>query len=334
MSIKESILLEEAIKLFKFEASKTNTNLLGNSANMIYEIEQNDECYILRITQKSAKYIPSYEGEIDFINYLADNGVKVSKAIPSINDKFVEHVNMDNLCFLVSAFEKAKGKIPDTKDSIVWNESLFYNWGKTMGQMHALAKEYEVKDMSMKRKEWNKDIYFTSQYSLPSEETKVIRKWKDIIEKLDLLPKNKNSYGIVHYDFHHHNFFVNDGDITVFDFDDCLYHWFAYDITIALYHAVYSIPKTATQKRIVFVQQFTKSFLDGYLSENIIDDFWIKTIPLFLSYRRICSFMFFSKLWGFDGINEWQRKYLLEMKHDIENDVPVINIDINKILKR
>lgn len=334
MNTQQSILLKEAIKLFEFEDIKTNTNLLGNSANMIYEIEQNDERYILRITQKPAKYIPSYEGEIDWVNYLADNGVRVSRAISSVNNRYVEHIHNDNSCFLVSAFEKADGKIPDTKDNEVWNESLFYKWGQSMGQMHALAKEYTVKDISMKRKEWNEDIYFTSEYSLPDEETKVIKKWNAIIEQLESLPKDKDSYGIIHYDFHQHNFFVNNDDITVFDFDDCLYHWFTCDITIALYHAVYSIPKTEPQKRIDFAQQFTSSFFRGYLEENIIDDFWIKSIPLFLSYRRICSFMFFSKLWNSENINEWQKKYLQEMKHNIENDIPVINIDFNNVLKR
>lgn len=334
MSIQKSIPLQEAIKLFKFEAIKTNTNLLGNSANMIYEIEQNDEHFILRITHKPAKHIQSYEGEIDFINYLHDNGVGVSRPISSVNNRFVEHINIDNSCFLVSAFEKAQGKIPDTKNNKIWNKSLFYKWGNTMGQMHSLAKEYKIKDISMKRKEWNEDIYFTNQYSLPQEEAEVIRKWKGIIEKLELLPKDKSSYGIIHNDFHHHNFFVSDGNITVFDFDDCLYHWFAYDITIALYHAVHSIPKTETQNRINFAHQFVESFLNGYLKENIIDDFWIKNIPLFLDYRRICSFMFFWNLWSFENINEVQKKYLLEMKRDIENDNPVINIDINKIITK
>lgn len=334
MSTKQSSILKEAIKLFEFETNKTNVNLLGNSANMIYEIERNDKYYILRITQKPDTYVPSYEGEIDWVNFLANNSVSVSKAISSVNNKFVESINIDNSCFLVSVFEKAKGKMPDTKDTKEWNESLFYKWGQTMGQMHALAKQYTVKDILMKRKEWNEDIYFSSEYSLPLEETKVIEKWNSIVEQLESLPKDKNSYGIIHYDFHQYNFFVSDGSITVFDFDDCLYHWFACDITIALYHAVYSIPKNETQKRVNFAHQFIESFLKGYLKENNFDGYWIENIPLFLDYRRICSFMFFSKLWDSENINEWQKKYLQEMKYNIENDIPVIDIDFNRIVEK
>lgn len=331
MSKTQSVVLSEAIKQFNFQANKTNANLLGNSANMVYEVEQNGKFYILRITQGSAKYVPAYEGEIDWVNYLADNGVNVSKAISSINNKFVECVNVDNSCYLVSAFEKAKGKMPNTKDTNEWNESLFYIWGQTMGQMHALSKKYTVNDISMKRKEWIEDIYFASEYSLPIEEKKVINKWNSIVDKLKSLPKDKNSYGIIHYDFHQFNFFINDGNITVFDFDDCLYHWFTCDIAIALYHALDSLPKTETQNRINFAYQFMRSFLNGYLSENKIDNYWIEKIPLFLDYRKICSFMFVLKLWSSTDINESQQKYIQEMKYNIENDIPVIAIDFKSL---
>ncbi len=334
MSTALSKVLNESMKLFGFQANKTNINILGNSANIIYEIEQNGRYYIIRITQKSDTYLPSYEGEIDWINFLADNGVNVSKAISSVSNKFVESTNVDNSCFLVSVFEKAKGKMPDTKVTDEWNESLFYNWGKTMGQMHALAEEYSVKEIAMKRKEWNEDIYFTSEYSLPLKEKKVIEKWNSIIDKLESLPKDKDSYGIIHYDFHQYNFFVNDGSITVFDFDDCLYNWFACDVAVSLYNAVYSIPKNEIQKRIDFAHLFIKLFLKGYLTENTIDSHWIGKIPLFLHYRRICSFMFFSKLWSTENKSERQTKYLQEMKDDIENDIPVIDIDFNHIIEK
>jgi len=42
------------------------------------------------------------------------------------------------------------------------------------------------------------------------------------------------SYGLVHCDVNPTNFYVNDGQITLFDFDDCAYNWFINDIAVAL----------------------------------------------------------------------------------------------------
>jgi len=44
---------------------------------------------------------------------------------------------------------------------------------------------------------------------------------------------------LIHTDVHAGNFFVDDGRITVFDFDDSSYQWFASDIAIALYYTIW-----------------------------------------------------------------------------------------------
>ena len=48
-------------------------------------------------------------------------------------------------------------------------------------------------------------------------------------------PKIADSYGLIHNDFNDGNFTVDydNGDITVFDFDDCCYFWFMYDLACA-----------------------------------------------------------------------------------------------------
>lgn len=57
----------------------------------------------------------------------------------------------------------------------------------------------------------------------------------DQLDGLHALPKDADSYGLIHNDFNDGNFTVDyDNDnITAFDFDDCCYFWFMYDIACA-----------------------------------------------------------------------------------------------------
>lgn len=62
---------------------------------------------------------------------------------------------------------------------------------------------------------------------------------EDLINEMMALPKDKDSYGLIHNDMHQWNFLLDGDKINVFDFDDSLHGWFALDIGIALYHALW-----------------------------------------------------------------------------------------------
>ena len=79
--------------------------------------------------------------------------------------------------------------------------------------------------------------------------------------------------------------------------DDWLYNWFLCDIAIAFFHAISYRHVNEPQKCVNFVWDFIEPFLKGYLKENRIDSYWIEKLPLFLDYRRICSYIFFTKIW-------------------------------------
>ncbi|MBU5592793.1 phosphotransferase [Clostridium sp. MSJ-4] len=328
-----NIILDEVSKLYQLNIDIGNFNKVGNSNNLIYEFQYENEYFVLRITEKDIIHLPSYEAEVDFINYLAKNKVRVSKAISSINNKLVESIKFTNSFYIISIFEKADGHMPIMNSAEEWNSTLFHNCGQTMGQIHALSKEYKFNNKYMKRKQWNEDIYFTEEYSISIEDKKIFNKWNKIVSELNSLPKDKNSYGLIHYDFHQYNFFINkDNNLTVFDFDDCLYNWFLCDIAIAFYHAIGHKPVNEPEKRSNFAWDFIESFLKGYLKENTIDSYWIEKLPLFLEYRRICSYIFFTKMWDKQNIELKQKEYLKKIKYDIENEVPYIGMDF-KILK-
>ncbi|EGG34281.1 phosphotransferase [Paenibacillus sp. HGF5] len=64
---------------------------------------------------------------------------------------------------------------------------------------------------------------------------------KERLTKLTSLPKSKDTYGLTHTDFHQSNFYLHNGDIYLFDFDDCGYTYFVNDIANGWFNATEGI---------------------------------------------------------------------------------------------
>ncbi|WP_291578916.1 phosphotransferase enzyme family protein [Clostridium sp. UBA6640] len=333
MEDNNNLILKQAFKLFQLDISEVNINKIGNSANLIYDLQNEHNAYILRISKKTSYNLSRYEAEMDYVNYLFSMKVNVSRIILSINNKFVEVIYDNDECYFISVFEKANGHPPRVDNADEWNERLFYQWGKTMGKIHCLVKDYTPKEGIVAREQWNEDINFEEGYRVTKEDFAIYNIWTEIINEMSTFPKDKNSYGLIHNDFHQCNFFIHDDSIVVFDFDDCLYHWYACDIAIALYHSLQTIPIVNAQERTEFGVKFIENFLKGYLEENKVEEEWIERIPLFLEYRRICSYNFILKLWTNNELNDSRKEYLKNIRYNIENRLPYIDIDFKRLKK-
>ena len=51
---------------------------------------------------------------------------------------------------------------------------------------------------------------------------------EDLLGVIKALPKDRDSYGLVHADLGPTNYLIDGERINVFDFDDCAYTWFAH----------------------------------------------------------------------------------------------------------
>jgi len=70
---------------------------------------------------------------------------------------------------------------------------------------------------------------------LPQSESVVRAEHHQLMDWLRGYPRNEQSFGLIHGDFGATNYRYKDGCLMVFDFDDCCYHWFAYDLAITIY---------------------------------------------------------------------------------------------------
>ena len=300
--------------------------LLDGFESFIYEFEQQGESFILRISHDLRRSENLIRGEVDWINYLHRGGASVSKAILTKNGDLVVTVpDGKGGHFLATAFDKARGK-PITKER--WSRSFYKRYGRLIGRMHKLSIDYSPANPSWVRPQWDGPDMLNIAGWLPDSESLVLQKYFDLKSYLDQLPKNRESYGLIHQDAHAGNFYVDeDGQITLFDFDDCAYSWFVNDIAIALFYIL-----IGEKDQSAFTHEFLAYFLEGYYQANQLEPKWLAEIPSFLKLREIDLYAVIHRSFDVKSIDHpWVAMYMENRKERIENDVPFIEFDFSSL---
>ncbi|MGE5378108.1 MAG: phosphotransferase enzyme family protein, partial [Bacteroidota bacterium] len=188
-------ILQEAIR--RYGIAKDQIHSLDAFENFIYEFERDSHAYILRITHTLRRSEPVVLGEVDWINYLAESGVSVAKAICSESGKLVEVIeDQSGGAFLVTAFVKANGQAPWD----LWTPNLYQSYGTMIGRIHSLSKSYQPNQAAWKRPDWDDGLFaFVDQY-LPESESIARKKYEDICSHVNTLTKDRESYGLTHQD--------------------------------------------------------------------------------------------------------------------------------------
>lgn len=278
---------------------------------------------ILRITHDSHRTYQQVCGEMDWIEYLLQRDMSVTRPMVSQGGALVEKVNAGSSDFSCVLFETAKGRAPKAED---WNSQLFVDMGRFLGRMHALTQNYAPTRADSSRPTWSEEMEVILSRRLPASEDSIVSRYRDILHYLLPLDKPDDAYGLVHVDFHRGNFFVSDRAITLFDFDDCQYSWFANDIAMALFYAIPMDGDEEERQRLA--QQFYTDFMAGYRDEMSIEDKWLDLIPVFLKHRELDLYICqFDECEGdINRLDSWGRRFMAGRKERLENDVPYVEI--------
>ncbi|MEP6894888.1 MAG: phosphotransferase [Chloroflexota bacterium] len=340
-------ILEQARQ--RYGISSEHVSLLDSVENFVYEFERDNTGYILRIGHTFRKSEALIRGEVDWINYLASNGVSVARAIPSVDGNLVEVIE-DGYGgqFLATAFIRAAGLPPWQAG---WTSERFERYGQLIGEMHTLAVTYQPQ-AGWQRPAWDDASLKFIELYLPAEEVHSHQAYQSVIEHIYSLPKDKNSYGLIHQDAHQNNFFMDaDGKLTLFDFDDCAYSWFINDIAIVLFYISMDAEELGFPSAAAFTQQFMTHFLRGYRQAYTLDSSWLKEMPAFLKLRELelyavvhrdfdihavehWSLESFKRIAGFDptsGNDMWIANFMRNRKMNIEQGLPFIDFDFESL---
>jgi len=312
----------------RYKLPKTEFKLLDGFESFIYEFQQNNRSHILRVTHSLHRNVEQIKAEVDWVNYLADNGVAVSRAVHSPEGNLVEKVDLQDSYFMAIAFEKAQGRHVQRDDI---SKDLFASLGQLIGKMHHLTKEYQPSDPGCMRPDWDVEIAELHDH-IPEAQQIVSTKFYTIIDYLNKLQKDKDSFGLIHTDAHFGNMFIDKGKLTLFDFDDSAYKWFISDIAIVLFYGVMREPENLNRKE--YGEFIFKNFMHGYCKENIIDPYWFELMPDFLKLREIVLYAVVHMGFDVDNLQDpWCKWYLDGRREKIEQNVPYLDLNYKKLSK-
>ncbi len=216
---------------------------------------------IVRITSEHHRTRDQLEAELDFVEYLAGNGLAV--ACPLVNQEGQRVAEVPRRAARgergwAVAFRRLEGRHYEYYSADI-DRPLFRLWGETMGRLHSLSTRYEP-PAGRWRPHWYDDaVAGCARDGVPLDE-EALGLREELVRWLKGVPSEDSHYGTVHGDFERTNFLIHVGRIGVFDFDDSCRHWFMWDVACALW-----VFRNATANERA---SFLGWFLEGYSTEK------------------------------------------------------------------
>ncbi|MDA3837824.1 MAG: phosphotransferase [Candidatus Delongbacteria bacterium] len=326
---------KEAIKSIvqKYETSFDDMEKIFSYSGYIYKYIKDGKPCILKITEDRHLTQEQLKSEVKWMKFLNKTNGPAVTLVAAKDNTIVQSVEVNKQKFQAFSYEMAIGESFGKKS---WDKDLFFIWGKVAGNLHFLAKQY--KPESEIRHDWLNDDLLIEVLDNKDDEDKVIsERCEAIISKLKEIKKSSDNYGLIHSDLHTGNMIIqNNGEVKVFDFDDCHYDFNIREFAIALYFSFWH--PNYVQSILVqspddtdFVIEFTKAFLNGYSSENSYDPEMLKYVQDYLKLQRIMLYQIL-KHDEIDGVEmgDWA---LVKSKwrQEIIDDKDYVNIDFTKI---
>ncbi len=249
------------------------------SANFICFMWDKDTEYVARFNSSTEKKLSRLEGEIALINYLAEKKIPVARPVPSNSNKFIEEACTEYGTFFMSVFEKVHGRQRDIREL---DQNGFFVWGKALGSLHRVCRDIP-KHIGILRPS-HEGLFESLARDYPSEDETELKEIEHIRRWMKGLDKDKNNYGMIHYDFELDNIIWNNKTPYIIDFDDSIYSWYVADIAYALRDLT-----DEGEKLNISDTRFCR-FIDGYKSECDISNKELEQLPGFYRLHHFISY--------------------------------------------
>jgi Ser/Thr protein kinase RdoA (MazF antagonist) len=296
-------LANAVIKLWRGSAGPLQQ--ISDSPNHVYSFLESGRRRYLRLTSSHDRTKAQIEAELDFIAYLHQSGIDVILPMSSKAGRLIEKIPVTSSSLFACVFNEAQGE-RFRYDSTKLNRDHFRLRGRVLGRIHALSRTY-VPSGSVRRFAWNEDsLLLQADKFLPKSDAIVWREYHAIRERLRYYPKSSQTYGLIHGDFGDTNYRHQYDRLNIFDFNDCCYHWFVYDLAITIY------PHGWREEGL----QLLDWLLEGY-SESMPLDVTLAEITMFCQWRLLYMFLIYAKRWGFEDLSPRQAEWFAQKRENI-----------------
>ena len=287
-------LAEEAIKHWDVEVKSINLHL--QSENTVFKVEGLDgNTYALRIHRKGYHDLEELNSEHVWTSSLSNAGLLVPEAVVTRSGEAYTSVS-----FLNSSEYRYVGLVKWIEGTILNDlildleekdvSDVYESLGKVVAKFHKATIAWE-KPKDFKRHSFDTDGFLGSkpfwgrfweaQNATTREREKLSLIRNNITESLSKLPKDINSFGMIHADLHSQNVLIQGKSLSVIDFDDSGFGWYGFDLAVAIWDRL-DFTATGCHFDIAY-----KSLIRGYIEERPNAKDIIETIPTFLLMRTL-----------------------------------------------
>jgi len=221
--------------------------------NFVYQVDGR----VVRVTHESHRTVEQLLGELEFVAMLAEQGAPVAGPIRLPGGDFIASLDGYHACL----FEKATG----TRVHPPIDDAVITAWGEGIGLFHRLASDFKPR---YPRQDWLQDDNHQFHDRIPAEQELILARADELMAVLNTLPADPSVFGLIHSDAHPGNFLAEGDTLTFFDFDDCLYAWFGYDLATLVFGIALFVDE---KDRVAEVSRFLDLFLAGYRKSHTME---------------------------------------------------------------
>lgn len=240
---------------------------------------------VLAIPEAEKEKLGDLEIREKYANYLGENGIKLAYPLYNKNGNLYE-ISLDNKHYYTAyVMDFHEGRYPESSEL---TDELVYDWGKLTGKLHAITKTF-TEDKNIAKFSYENEVDFFTDWC---KEPEIKVAWGEMKQYLKGLPRGIEDYGFIQNDNHQRNILVHHKEITLLDFDCAGRQFFIQEITTPAQGIMFDIvggmlSPFSDEDRL---KRFFNSFINGYETQNHLDDKWYQEIPMFLNYRRMLLF--------------------------------------------
>ncbi len=320
-------LLQYAAQCYGLSSSQF-TPLEGGHFSAVYQFSKAGRDYVLRITPPNADIdLQAMPAILEWVRYLREHGAPVAGPVASNRGKLIESCEEAGRTFIFTAFEKAPGVRGETLPFEQGSPALFRELGRVVGKLHAVAKTYVPATAVLTRPQWTETTNcFHCDQPLDPAQDQVQARTLRLHAHIAALPKDHDGFGLIHADIHFANIFIvpDTAQMTVFDFDDCVYGWYAMDVAMGLFDILVLYPG---EDKVAFAGKFLKAYLEGYRSETPFSDFWVQRIPYFLKLLETEIYVMLHRNYTPEDDDPWASTFMPGRRARLEAGLPYVDLD-------
>ena len=268
-------------------------DILSHTENVVCRIKlSTTKQMVMRLHRPGYNDLAELNSEVQWVQSLAHAGLPVPTALQTETGGYYCSVDIGGDTHseqrFVGVIEWVDGKplgtpLTNTSQDVV----LHY---KTIGALAASIRCHSNRwdpPEGFKRRRWNLEGLlgdtplwgrFWEAEPLTDGQRMLFRDARELLrEQLGALSTGPDRFGLIHSDLPLGNIMYDGADLTIIDFDDAGYGWFAHEAAVAL-HPAFSEP---------WFPYAREAFLEGYCSIHEMDSEEISSIDTFLAVRSL-----------------------------------------------